>query len=398
MNFSILATLASLIAGILYFFPGEFLYKFLHGKLPGPVTIAIYFLGLALCVFIVILILSKVLGNYRHVHYTFSKLIAMVLVLTIVGIPLVSAGCEFLYELGIAEQAKPKNFVFLIDNSGSMEDNDPADQRFSVVESVANTLPQDANIGIYTFANTTTEVYKVGTAVPGSITIPPEAVDSNGSTKLYECIYNVANELTPEMTKSATKFIVLTDGQPDNKSSYRQAIQICNQKNIAVSCTGFGKYNQSTFIDLANRTGGNPMPISEINQLANDITEAINKTPVNRDLVSSRNDAASNSMLYAILRVLFLCAIGFVFAYIKYLNAALSKFSPGFFIACLVSSLIGGILVEVLYQMYLPESFGRIALCLTFAFTPLLSNSYYTQFNSANTKSSFSSSSGNNLY
>ncbi len=398
MDFNILATLASLIAGIIYFIPGEILYRTLYGNVPGPITIAAYFLGLALCVFIVILILSKALGNYRHVHYTFNKLIAMVLALTIVGVPLVSAGCEFLYELGISDSAKPKNYVFLVDNSISMLDNDPSNQRFDVVEQVANTLPADTNVGVYVFADQTASVFGIGQAIPGSITIPPEAIISDGNTALYGCICDVANELTPDMQKSATKFIVLTDGAPTDGEHRREAIRICNDKNIAVSCVGFGNYFTSTFEDLANRTGGNFMPASDVSQLASNVEEVINKNPVNRNLISSRNDATSNSTLYAILRVLFLCIIGFVFAYLKYLNAALSKFSPGFFIACLASSLIGGILVEVLYQMYLFELFGRLALCLTFAFTPLLSNSYYSQINAANTRTSHSSTGGGNLY
>lgn len=401
MNFNIFATAASLIAGLIYFLPGEILYGLMRGNLPGPVTIALYFLGLALCVFIVIFLLSKILGNYAYIHYTFNRLIATVLILTIIGVPLVSAGCEFLYELGIGAVAQPKNFVFLIDDSGSMtgpSGNDPTNQRFDVVEQVANSLPPDSTVGIYIFADSTEAIYPVGTAYPGSISVPSDAVYQIGSgTALYDCISTVAKDLTPEMTKSATKFIILTDGDPTT-GGYRTAIETCNQKNIALSCVGFGNYRRSTFEDLANRTGGNFMAADDASQLLTSVTEVINKNPVNRDLVSSRNDATTNSILYAILRVLFLGIIGLVFAYVKYLNAGLTKFSIGFFFACFAASMLGGILLEVFYQAYILDTVGRFVLCLLFAFTPLLSNSYYSGI-STGTKTTYTpSGSSGNLY
>ncbi len=377
MSFNIIATIASLLAGVIYFFPGEIMYRLLRGTVPGPLLIAMYFLGLALCVFIVIFILSKILGNYRHLHYTFGKTILMVLLFTIIGTPLVSAGTEFLYELGIQAASEPKNYAFLIDNSDSMNYSDPTNQRRIVVEDVANSLPEDANVGIYTFDDTTKQIYGMGDAKPGSISIPEWAVQGTGLTSLYGCIIDVANAMPSEFTDSATKFIVLTDGNPTDTEN-TQAIELCNDLNISVSCVGFGNYSEAVFMDLANRTGGNFMAAADADQLKNTVSEIVSKNPINRDLISARNDSTSNSMLYAILRVLFLTLIGLVFAYLKYLNASLPKFSLPFFIICAVSSLIGAIIVEVFYQVYIVEMMGRFALCLAFAFTPLLSNSNYS--------------------
>lgn len=388
MGFSFFATIASLLAGVIYFFPGEIIYRGLRGNIPGPAAVAVYFLGLALCVFVVIFILSKILGNYRHIHYTFGKSMAVILLLTCIGVPLVSAGLEFLYELGIPEYTQPKNFVFLIDNSGSMTSNDPQNQRFDVVDSVANSLPADTSIGVYTFAGETTEVFKPGSVSPGSVHVPEHAMDSSGETALYECINKVADALPENMTKEATKFVILTDGNPTD-SGYRDAVKNCNSKNIAVSCVGFGNYSKSTFVDLANRTGGNFMAADDVSQLSSSLSEIVNLNPINRDLISSRNDFTANSKLYAFLRVLFIIMIGFVFAYLKYLNASLSKFSLPFFIACCISSLLGGIFIEIFYQLYWFESFGRLALCLTFAFTPLLSNQYYSRISGSQSKNDY---------
>lgn len=392
MSFSIFATIASLLGGIIYFFPGELLYRSLRGTLPGPALIAIYFLGLALCVFLVIFALSKLLGNYNHLHYTFGKTILMVLLMTCIGVPAVSAGTEFLYELGIQGVSKPKNYVFLIDNSGSMSVNDPGNTRRGIVEEVANSLPEDSRVGVYVFSNGTNEVIPVGGVAPGSVSIPEYAITANGGTELYGCITDVAEHMPDEMTKDRSKFIILTDGNPTD-NGYNRAVDICNEKNIAVSCVGFGRYSQATFIDLANRTGGNFMSASDVSQLKDTMSEVVNQNPVNRDLVSSRNDSTSSSALYAFLRVLFIILIGLVFAYLKYLNAALPKFSMPFLIACLISALLGGIFIEAIYQLYWIEAIGRFVLCLAFAFTPLLSNNYYTSNGSNSLKNSYGTSS-----
>ena len=377
MSFSILATIASLLGGIMYFFPGELLYRTLRGSIPGPALIALYFLGLAICVFIVIFLLSKLLGNYRHLHYTFGKTIMMVLLLTCIGVPAVSAGTEFLYELGIAEAAKPKNYVFLVDNSGSMEINDPGNTRRGIVEEVANSLPKDSKIGVYTFSDATTEIVRVGSVAPGNVSIPEHAVAFEGRTALYNCILDVASQITDEMAKNRTKFIILTDGNPTD-NLYYEAVQECNKKNIAVSCVGFGDCSEARFVDFANRTGGNFMSAADVSVLKEATSEVVNEEPINRDLVSSRNDSTSGSKLYAFLRVLFITMIGLVFAYLKYLNAALPRFSVPFLIACLISALLGGIFIEIVYQLYGIESLGRFVLCLAFAFTPLMSNNYYS--------------------
>lgn len=377
MNFSIIATLASLLAGVIYYFPGEILYQMLRGIVPGPILIALYFLGLALCVFLVIFILSKILGNYSHLHYTFGKTIAIVLLMTCIGVPAVSAGLEFLYELGGEEVPEPKNYVFLIDNSSSMEGNDPTGSRRQIVEDVANSLSPDLNVGVYTFANNTTEVLATGSVSPGAVSIPEYAVEALGGTALYGCIIDVANRLPDTLTADRTKFVILTDGSPTD-DGYNNAVRLCREKNIAVSCVGFGDYNQNMFYDLANRTGGNFMSADDVAQLRASVTEVINQEPVNRDLISSRNDGTYGSGLYAFLRVLFICIIGLVFAYLKYLNAAMPKLSVPFLIACLASALLGGIFIELIYQMYWVEAIGRFVLCLTFAFAPILSNSYYT--------------------
>ena len=386
MSFNILAALGSLLAGLIYFDPGEMMYRSLRGIVPGPALIAMYFFGLALCVFLVIFLLSKIMGNYKHLHYTFGKTIAMVLLFTCIGVPIVSAGTEFLYELGIQEAQKPKNYVFLVDNSGTMSANDPTNKRKDVVEEVANSLPSDVRIGVYTFDSETKEVFRTGAVSSGSVHIPDSAIYASGTTNLYSCISDVANSMPADMTLSPSKFIVLTDGDPSDRGLYSSAVNICNQKNISISCVGFGEYNVGTFVDLANRTGGNFMPASDVTQLKGAVSEVINKNPVNRDLISSRVDNTSNSWVYGALRILFLILIGLVFAYLKYLNAALPKFSLPFFIACTVSVLLGGIFVEVFYRMYLVESLGRLVLCLTFAFTPLLSNKFYTTMSGVTAK------------
>lgn len=387
MSFNILAALGSLLAGLIYFYPGELMYRALRGVIPGPALIALYFFGLALCVFVVIFLLSKLLGNYRHLHYTFGKTIAMVLLFTCIGVPIVSAGTEFLYELGIQEAQKPKNYIFLIDNSASMERNDPTNSRRGVVEDVANSLPSDVRIGVYAFGDKTVQLYNTGTVTAGSVHIPENAVNADdSSTQLYTSIAEIADSMPDEMTKSPTKLIVLTDGDPLDGSMKSTAVKKCNEKNISISCVGFGNYDDKTFIDLANRTDGNFMPASDVTQLKGAVSEIIDKNPINRDLISSRADDTSNSWFYGVLRILFLILIGLVFAYLKYLNAALSKFSLPFFLACAVSVLLGGIFVEVFYRMYLVESLGRLVLCLTFAFTPLLSNKFYASMTGATAK------------
>ena len=101
---------------------------------------------ITLYLFIFALILGIILlfkGLRNSIYVNFGKVMFLTLIATIAFVG-VSALFEFLYELGgdkpKQHQASELQYVFLIDDSGSMDGNDPDDRRYDAVEAIVRNL------------------------------------------------------------------------------------------------------------------------------------------------------------------------------------------------------------------------------------------------------------------
>ena len=172
--------------------------------------------------------------------------------------------------------------VFVIDDSGSMDWNDPNYERLTVARNLIDKLPANSKIGLVRFDGN----YPKTEALTPTLTTDREAVKnfltrtyfySPGGTDMYNGIqkafplYESSEETTLKM------MIVLSDGATDDTHLHSSVISTANASNIRIYTVGLGSstsYFNNYLKPLANNTGAEFYLASDATQLA-DIYEDI---------------------------------------------------------------------------------------------------------------------------
>ena len=141
--------IGSIIAGVIYAILGEILYRSLQSVLLGVILIPIYFVGLFLFLGGAIGGLAKLVYSRFYSPIDFKQWIRVFLLMVVCSIAF-----EFLYELQFGEEKESSNsYIFVLDNSGSMEENDPQGMRFEAVENLLSEKAEDFKYAVYTFSD-----------------------------------------------------------------------------------------------------------------------------------------------------------------------------------------------------------------------------------------------------
>jgi len=176
--------------------------------------------------------------------------------------------------------------VFVIDDSGSMNWNDPNYNRLSVARTLVDNLPANSKIGLVRFDGG----YPKTEALTPTLTTDREAV-KNFLTRTYfyspggTDMYNGINKAFPlfESTEETTlkMMIVLSDGETEDTHLHNSVIATANSNNIRIYTVGLG--NSTSYFNrymkpLATNTGAVFYLASNAAQLADiykDISEKI---------------------------------------------------------------------------------------------------------------------------
>ena len=126
---SIVALAIFVFFGIAYGFITNIFFDNVITALWTPLAIALYFLtfGVLICILTIIIV--------RKFNKSIdSKLIIRDIAIIIVALFLASMLFELLYEIGIDAKIKdPDSYILMIDDSGSMSDSDPNNQRADAI-------------------------------------------------------------------------------------------------------------------------------------------------------------------------------------------------------------------------------------------------------------------------
>lgn len=176
--------------------------------------------------------------------------------------------------------------VFVIDDSGSMDWNDPYFERLAVARTLIDELPSESKIGLVRFDGGWSKTE----ALTPRLTTDKEAVKNFltrtyfynlGGTDMYNGIqkafplYESAQDTTLKM------MIVLNDGETDDTHLHSTVISTAKENNIRIYTVGLGSstsYFNSYMKPLANDTGATFYLASDATQLADiykDISEKI---------------------------------------------------------------------------------------------------------------------------
>ncbi len=378
-RYSIIMLLGSILAGLVYAFLGEFFYSAAQNILPGIAITAVYFTGLFLFLGIAVYLIGKLV--YSQSYSPVNKKQWILTFVLIIGL---SCLFEFIYEI-IQPGERLKDFdsyLFIIDDSGSMEITDPGFDRYKVIENMTKDKPEDFRYGIYSFSDETTVLRDMapvsvksdfaaslggGTAIKGALTTVLADIDTGKLKDMGNC-----------------RILLLSDGEATdvdafNKYRCTELLDDYAKKGISISTIGFEVPDDELMNLIADKTGGVYVKVENIDQLENGMMEAAKVNKIYRNLLGFRDNSFLNILL-GILRIVFVAGLGVIIALEKtilcerFINTT----------SVLISSLFGGILAGICLEigmngLGIPPVIMRTLTCILIAFVLLRQDLYLSK-------------------
>lgn len=226
------------------------------------------------------------------------------------------AGCvgEFLYELNSAYTPVVFNdYLFAIDDSGSMETTDPNDLRYSALSKLLDSLNSDKRAGLVRFMDSVycepIELQYMDDEQKEKLHNGIAEHVSTGGTDIYAAL-KASLELCQDAKESgrAPVVVLLSDG-----GSYVPVSKVAKQyinEEVAISTVSLGPGSDNALLQqLAQATGGEYFKVEK----AEDLVAAFQKVSTAktyRCLFAQRPGVQRKNVLYMLLRVLFLLLPG----------------------------------------------------------------------------------------
>lgn len=367
--------IATLIAGIAAAVADIFLYDLLIGTMPRYLLLAILIAVVAVVVVVTIMVVAQVNNNTDD---TFLFLcgkgpIILGVVVCMVLLLALTAGLEYIYEREEIESVSASSYIFILDESGSMETNDADCERYTAVQNMMNNMPDQFPYAVYMFSNNCVRIRDMLPVSDGLVERPTDA-DSTmmGLTFISDALNVVYTDIQNGTIDAGSRpqVILLTDGIANDMdiSTGTEILGDYANDGIIISAVGLGSSIDDDLMELiANSTGGSYIHVENAAQLAQGFSSAV--ISAQRDLLSERFMITRNG-LYGFLRVLFLTLIGALFAFIKAMASAKSGNEAVIMIVGAVAALVGALLMEFGTLLGLPAVIFRTIYLVAIAVTP----------------------------
>lgn len=372
-KFNLVLIPITIIAGIVSWLIGQVFYAAFIDIMPRPVLIGCLFLMLGFILSAVVFAYSNAAGIFEENVLTGNQSIGSAIGLIAGGLALVfGTGVLFQWIYGLDITGKnpaPTSYIFVIDDSGSMEDSDPANERFAAIATVLDGMDEDFPYIVYGFAN---EVEVIKSMAPISEGIPNMSGYSSGGTAMKAALVRVIDDYESGAWDGgkSPKVILLTDGYAGDIDSFRSISNVLErytEANISISTVGLGEVDYALMEDISETTGGVFIDVSNASELSGAMGSAA-RQHTDRDLVSVRHTGSSN-ILYGVLRVVFLTLLGSFIGLIAaaaYGNPDSTSFTV---IMSIIQSFIGGLLMEIGTDVGISDKFMWLLLWLLIAST-----------------------------
>ncbi|MBR6825707.1 MAG: VWA domain-containing protein [Oscillospiraceae bacterium] len=283
---------------------------------------------------------------------------------------------EFLYDVEGDTKNQPSSYVFLLDESGSMEGNDSNGERHSAVNMLMETMPSDVPFAVYMFANRAVCVREMAPITQGKFHPNADTQSQIGEgTMIKDGLQTVLNDVNngniPNPYKKL-RVILLTDGASSDMGALigsNSIIKAYKRADVTISCVGLGNVDERLLNKLADKTGGVYVHIEDAAQLAQGFTAATVSNS-DRDLLSMRSMKKLNA-LYMVLRIVFLVVLGAAFAFMKSMAIGSDDATKLIMLVGVIAAFIGALLLEVLAQAGAAPWIGQIIYFLLIAITPV---------------------------
>ncbi|WP_028547016.1 vWA domain-containing protein [Paenibacillus taiwanensis] len=352
---NMLMVLFSLIGGLIGFMVGEWLLHSLLGQWPRVVVVGLYFGIVAFFIGLFCLIaemisprLSGASWRQRYVGHSWKFLVpATLIMLFIAGLTL-----EFVHQLDLGGSRPVKDITLVIDNSGSMRDTDPANDRYKAAKQMIGEMDSEKKVAVIVFndkADLLQPYIQVkDQAAKESIYNKIDALKpTEGGTDIGLSLSEAMKHIKDNDTAGrGTMVVLLSDGFSEMNTG--EALAEYQRQGIAVHTIGLSLVDAKgagLLQDIANQSGGQYYDVTKADELSFVFEQIYNKIG-ERTLITERTGPLKDSGYYTALRVAALVLIGAALGLALGLVFDNRHLARSFAIGGAVAGLMSGILLE----------------------------------------------------
>lgn len=277
--------IATAIAGFVGFLIDQVLYSALSDTMARPVLIALLVLVIALlCCGVVWAVVALTDTTDDEFLFLDSRgRIAAGLAVCAVVLFLGTMLLEWIYDHDKAISNGSSSYIFILDESGSMEGNDPELLRYDAVESAVQALPTDASYAVYMFSDSCISIRDMLPASAGTVSRPASADETmGGMTEISNALQVVFQDLQSGKLQGCVnpQVILMTDGYATDMGWLRGNAILTDYKKagIPVSTVGLGNVDKSLLEKISSKTGGQFVLVDHADELALGFTNATVRT------------------------------------------------------------------------------------------------------------------------
>ena len=370
--------IGTLVAGVAAGVIDLLLYNALSGTWTQAPLIALLLGILAVVVVGTVLVLSITEGTSDEEFFFLNGRGPIVIALAVALVVLFfgAMGLEAIYDHEATVYSTPTSYIFLLDESGSMDGNDPDLERYKAVNAMMSSLGVDTPYAVYMFASEVVCVRPMDLYSKGAF---PQTIDGEldnalgGGTAIRAGLEGIINDYYGGLLANAgaaPRVILLSDGYSGDMrlGGGNQVLQSFRDSGITISCVGLGSDDQALMQRISKKTGGGYVHLDNAQDLAVAFTNAASIRS-SRDLYSER-DVVSSDVLYAILRVLFLTVLGAIIIVMKAAAWGTCDSHWLIMIVGFIAAFVGALVVELVTLCGGGAAVGLVIYCVLVAVTP----------------------------
>ncbi|MBY0165044.1 VWA domain-containing protein [Cytobacillus firmus] len=314
-----LLLLLSLVGGGLGFAIGEFLLRQWGQGLPVIVVTGIYFGILALCIGLACLIAEmispRLSGSSWRQRYTGTSW-KLLIPSTLVALFLLGLLFEWVYQLNPGSAKPVKDIVLIIDNSGSMKDTDPNQDRYTAAKNLINRMDRDNRVSVMVFDHATT-LLQPFTRVKNQETKDEIIAEidglatTDGGTDISLALEDTMTHIQESHDAARSAMVImLSDGF--SETDHARVLADYKQQQIAVNTIGLSLVNPDgaqLLQTIAAETGGQYYDVQNAADLSF-VFQKIYDDVGDRSLLTKRTGVMEDSVYYQIVRIVAMLLIG----------------------------------------------------------------------------------------
>lgn len=353
----------SLIAGILGAVFSGILYRMIQGTLWSPLAVGISFMIFA-AVFIFIMVIANMLnGNLerhmqkRHDGGKIALLLIIIILLTLVF----GTIFEFIYELNLFSVKRgyqePTSYVFIIDNSGSMEQSDPDGLRYEAIKQIIAQKDDSFPYAVYSFSDGLQVDRELAPISAGNNDFETQVLGGTAIRKTLNSLYDLYEDGQLDGMGNAPKFLLLSDGYSTDIGRFFTIDRVLKKyakTDIAISTVGLGQTDESLMQQIADATGGVFISVDNVGQLEDSMQQAVVQTGQNkydRTLYTYRN-VPKLDFLYAIMRIVFTAILGILISASMLIATGRDEDGELIMTTSVISGVLAGLLLEFAINLF----------------------------------------------